>query len=51
MLLQAIRSLGVTDEKILIWKFIMAYPTKTIASALGLRRTQVDQKVRRGLES
>ena len=50
VLLQAIRSLGEPDEKILIWKFYYGYPTKTIASALGLKENTVDQKVRRGLE-
>ena len=50
VLLQAIRSLGEPDEKILIWKFYYGYPTKTIASALGLKEYTVDQKVRRGLE-
>ena len=50
MLLQAIRSLGEPDEKILIWKFYYGYPTKMIASALGLKENTVDQKVRRGLE-
>ena len=42
--------LGEPDEKILIWKFYYGYPTKTIASALGLKENTVDQKVRRGLE-
>lgn len=49
-LLQAIRSLGDPDEKILIWKFYYGYPTKMIAEALGLKENTVDQKVKRGLE-
>ena len=50
VLLQAIRSLGDPDEKILIWKFYYGYPTRKIAEALGLKENTVDQKVKRGLE-
>ena len=50
VLLQAIRSLGDPDEKILIWKFYFGYPTKKIAEVLGLKENTVDQKVKRGLE-
>ena len=50
VLLEAIRSLGDPDEKILIWKFYYGYPTKRIAAALRLKENTVDQKVRRGLE-
>lgn len=49
-LLQAIRTLGDPDEKILIWKFYFGYPTKEIAKILELKENTVDQKVRRGLE-
>lgn len=49
-MLQAIRSLGDPDEKILIWKFYYGYPIKKIAEALGLKENTVDQKVKRGLE-
>lgn len=49
-LLQAIRSLGDPDEKILIWKFYYGYPTRKIAETLGLKENTVDQKVKRGLE-
>lgn len=49
-LLQAIRTLGDPDEKILIWKFYFGYPTKEIARILELKENTVDQKVRRGLE-
>ena len=50
VLLQAIRSLGDPDEKILIWKFYYGYPTRKIAEVLGLKENTVDQKVKRGLE-
>lgn len=50
MLLEAIRSLGDPDEKILIWKFYYGYPTRKIAETLGLKENTVDQKVKRGLE-
>lgn len=50
VLLQAIRSLGDPDEKILTWKFYYGYPTKIIAEALVLKENTVDQKVKRGLE-
>lgn len=50
VLLQAIRSLGDPDEKILIWKFYYGYPTKKIAEVLGLKENTIDQKVKRGLE-
>lgn len=50
VLLQAIRSLGDPDEKILIWKFYYGYPTKKIAEVLGLKENTVDQKAKRGLE-
>ena len=50
VLLQAIRSLGDPDEKILIWKFYYGYPTRKIAEALGMKENTVDQKVKRGLE-
>ena len=49
-LLQAIRSLGDPDEKILIWKFYYGYSTRWIAEVLGLKENTIDQKVKRGLE-
>lgn len=49
-LLQAIRTLGDPDEKILIWKYYFGYPTKEIARILELKENTVDQKVRRSLE-
>ena len=50
LLLEAIRTLGDPDEKILIWKFYYGYPTKKIAEILGIKENTVDQKVKRGLE-
>ena len=49
-LLQAIRSLGDPDEKILIWKFYYGYSTRKIAETLGIKENSVDQKVKRGVE-
>lgn len=49
ILLDAVRTLGDPDGKILLLKYYFGYPSKKIAAVYGLQENTVNQKIRRSL--